>query len=315
MRHSPRSSTAPLSAVTMVIGSCISLQVGAALASHLFGVAGSNGATLLRLAMAAVVLLLAVRPDVRGWDRRQWRTVVLLGVCLASMNASFYAAIARIPLGTAVTIEFLGPLALAAFLTRRPREWLWVALALAGVVLLGFSEGTGGLALDPTGVAFAAIAGVFWALYILATSAVGEAVPGQAGLAVAVTAGALLLLPLGAGGAAAALVQPGSVLLALGTGVLASVIPYSLEFNALRRIPARTFGVLLSMEPAIAALAGWLLLSQRLGPWGAVGVGVVVLASAGSTTSVSREAAPLAPPVTDAESDDGVLVAAASINA
>lgn len=285
----------------MVIASCVSLQVGAALASRLFGVAGPQGTTLLRLATAAAVLLLVVRPDVRGWQREQWRSVVLLGICLALMNASFYAAIARIPLGTAVTIEFLGPLTLAAVLTRRPREWLWVGVALAGVGLLGISEGGTGSALDPAGVAFAAIAGLFWACYILATSAVGAAVPGQAGLAVAVTAGAVLLLPIGAVSAGAALSQPSSALLALGTGVLASVIPYSLELTALRRVPPRMFGVLLSMEPAIAALTGWLLLSQHLDALGAVGVLVVVLATAGSTVLANQDAEPASRPADDRE--------------
>ena len=285
-----RSKAAPGAPIAMVVCSCLSLQVGAAIAARLFPVAGATGTTLLRLMMAAAVLLIVVRPDVRAWQRHQWRGVVLLGICMAGMNGTFYAAIARIPLGAAVTIEFLGPLALAACLSRRPREWLWVALALAGVVLLGVGEGGAGAGLDPAGVVLAAIGGVFWALYILATAAVGAAVPGQAGLAVATAAGAALLMPLGVAGAAAVVVQPGSLLLALGAGVLASVIPYSLEMGALRRLPPRTFGVLLSIEPAIAAVVGWLLLGQHVGLLAAAGMVIVVVASIGSTRTTQAEA-------------------------
>jgi inner membrane transporter RhtA len=275
----------------MVLGSCTSLQVGAACAARLFPVIGSTAATFLRLAVAALVVLAATRPRVRGWSARQWRSVVLFGLSLAAMNGSFYEAIARIPLGTAVTIEFLGPLTLAAVLSRRLRDLVWVALAAGGVALLGAADGLGGGAgLDPVGVAFALVAGVFWAAYILASARVGASVPGQGGLALALAVGALALAPLGAAGAATTLTHPHLLLLAAATGLLASVIPYSLEFAALRRLPARVFGVLLSLEPAVAATAGWLLLGQRMGPREAVAVGVVVLASAGSTLTARRPA-------------------------
>jgi inner membrane transporter RhtA len=268
----------------MVLGSCTSLQVGAACAAQLFPRIGSTGATFLRLLIAAAILLAATRPAVHRWTRRQWGAVAVFGVSLAAMNGSFYESIARIPLGTAVTIEFLGPLTLAAVFSRRLADLAWVALAAVGVVLLGLT-GSGGTTghLDAVGVAFALIAGVFWAGYILAGRRVGAAVPGQAGLAGALALAALLLLPLGGSGALTTVRDPELLLLAAGTGVLASVIPYSLELSALRRLPTRVFGVLLSLEPAIAATAGWLLLSQRLGGWEAVAVGVVVLASAGST--------------------------------
>jgi inner membrane transporter RhtA len=274
----------------MVLGSCTSLQVGAACAAQLFPRIGSNGATLLRLAVAAVVLVVATRPAVRRWSRRQWGAVVVFGLSLAAMNGSFYEAIARIPLGTAVTIEFLGPLTLAAVLSRRLRDLVWVVLAAGGVALLGVADGIGGTGrLDPVGVAFALVAGVFWAAYILASARVGSSVPGSGGLAVALAVGALALAPLGAPGAASTVASPHLLLLAAATGLLASVIPYSLEFAALRRLPARVFGVLLSLEPAVAATAGWLLLGQRMGPREAVAVGVVVLASAGSTLTARRD--------------------------
>jgi inner membrane transporter RhtA len=165
-----------------------------------------------------------------------------------------------------------------------------VLLAAGGVVLLGAADGVGGGRLDPVGIGFALAAGVFWAGYILASARVGAAVPGQGGLAGALLVGALVLAPLGAPGAAAATTRPELLLLAAGTGVLASVIPYSLELAALRRLPPRVFGVLLSLEPAVAATAGWLLLGQRMGAREAVAVAVVVLASAGSTLTARRSA-------------------------
>ncbi|GAB7190103.1 DMT family transporter [Kineococcus sp. NUM-3379] len=278
-------------AVAMVLGSCVSLQVGAACAALLFPVTGSGGATLLRLGLAAVVLLALARPRLRSWTRPQWTSAVLLGGSLAAMNTAFYGAIARIPLGTAVTVEFLGPLALAAVMSRRARDLLWVALALAGVVLLwSAGDGSGGgpgAGLDGTGVALALVAGAFWALYILAGARAGAVAPGLGGLAIATAAGALAVLPLGAG-ALGLLARPELLPAAAGMAVLASVVPYSLEIAALRRLPPAVFGVLLSLEPAVAALAGWLLLGQHLGPAAVLAVGVVVAASAGSTLAGRR---------------------------
>ncbi|MEV6601892.1 EamA family transporter [Actinoplanes sp. NPDC051346] len=277
----PPLATRPGPAVLMVLGSCVSLQVGAALAAGLFPVTGSAGATLLRLGLAAGLLLALARPAVRAWQAHQWRAVLLLGLSLAGMNGFFYAAIARIPLGPAVTIEFLGPLTLAAVLSRRARDIGWVLVAAAGVAMLGFADGAAGL--DPIGVILVLIAAAFWALYILASSRAGAAVQGQGGLAVAMAVGALVLLPGGAIGAEKALTSPHLLLVALGTGLLASVIPYTLEMSALRRLPERAFGILLSLEPAVAALAGWLLLAQPLSWVSATAMVVVVLASIGST--------------------------------
>lgn len=281
-------------APALVLGSCVSLQVGAACATHLFPVGGSAGTTVLRLGLAAVILLAVVRPRLRRWDRTQWPAVLVYGATLAAMNGSFYASVARIPLGTAVTIEFLGPLTLAAVLSKRFRDVGWVALAAIGVLLLG--AGGGAVGLDPVGVAWALCAGLFWAVYILASARMGAAVPGLGGLAVATGVGALLLVPVGAVGAVHVLARPGLLPLAAGTALLASVLPYSLELAALRRLPAPVFGVLLSLEPAIATLAGLVLLGQGIGVVGAVAVGVVVLASAGSTLSV-RAPRPVGVPV------------------
>ncbi|MDQ2583699.1 EamA family transporter [Saccharothrix yanglingensis] len=278
-------------AVLMVLGSCTSLQVGAALAARLFPAAGPAGATLLRLALAAAVLCAVVRPTLRGWERRHWAAAVLFGLSLAGMNGFFYASIARIPLGVAVTVEFLGPLVLAAALSRRARDLAWVGLAAVGVVALGWSGDGAASGLDPLGVVFALVAGVFWAGYILAGARLGAVVPGQGGLVVGLAVAAVVLLPLGAGGAWHAVGDPQLLLVALGTGVLASVIPYTLELAALRRLPRPVFGVLLSLEPVVATLVGVLLLSQHVGPLTVAAVGLVVVASAGSTLS-SRASKP-----------------------
>jgi inner membrane transporter RhtA len=274
--------------VLLVLGSCTSFQFGAALATHLFPVAGAAGATLLRLGLAALVLLAITRPRVRGWNRAQWQSVILYGISLAGMNGFYYAALARLPLSAAVTIQFLGPLTLAAALSRRWRDGGWIVLALLGVLTLGLADRHGhGGGLDPLGVALALVSAAFWALYILAGSRASAAVPGRDGVAVAMTAGALVLLPFGTIGAAHAIGRPGPMLLALGVALLASVVPYTLEFAAMRRAPRRVFGILLSLDPALATLAGWLLLGQRSSPVAIAAVAVVITASVGSTLLAS----------------------------
>jgi inner membrane transporter RhtA len=268
----------------MVLGSCTSLQVGAALATRLFPVTGAAGATLLRLGLASVALLAATRPNIRSWTRDQWRWVLLFGLTLAGMNGFFYAAIARIPLGVAVTIEFLGPLTLAAVLSRRPRDLGWVLLALIGVGTLGWSGGGGpGSSLDIVGVVFVLVAAVFWALYILLGARLSAVVPGKGGLAVAMTFASLVLMPGGMRAAAHVADRPSLLLVALGTALMASVVPYSLEFAAMRRLPKRNFGILLSLEPAVATLAGRLVLGQSAGPLAVAAIVAVVAASVGST--------------------------------
>jgi inner membrane transporter RhtA len=278
-------------AVLLVLGSCTSFQFGAALATHLFPVTGAVGATLLRLGLAAIVLLAVTRPRVKGWTRAQWRSVILYGVSLAGMNGFYYAALARLPLSAAVTIQFLGPLTLSAALSRRWRDGCWIVLALLGVLTLGLADrhGSGvggGGGLDPVGIALALVSAAFWALYIVAGSKASAAVPGRSGVAVGMAAGALVLLPLGAMGASHAVGRPGPMLLAFGVAMLASVVPYTLEFAAMRRAPRRVFGILLSLDPALATLAGWLLLRQHSSPVAIAAVAVVITASVGSTLSV-----------------------------
>jgi inner membrane transporter RhtA len=288
---SPANSSSVVGPATlMVLGSCTSLQVGAALATHLFPATGASGATLLRLGLAAGALLVATRPGIRTWTRVQWRAVILFGLTLAGMNGFFYAAIARIPLGIAVTIEFLGPLTLSAALSRRPRDLAWVLMALVGVVMLGLT-GEGGSAgpLDVAGVIFVLIAAVFWALYILIGARVTAEVPGRGALAVAMAVATLVLTPGGVRGAEHIADRPGLLLVALGTALMASIVPYSLEFAAMRRLPRRAFGILLSLEPAVATFAGWLVLGQRVGLLALAAIVAVILASAGSTLTAGQQ--------------------------
>jgi inner membrane transporter RhtA len=277
-------------ATLMVLGSCTSLQIGAALATHLFPATGASGATLLRLGLAAAVLLAATRPGIRTWTRAQWRSVILFGLTLAGMNAFFYAAIARIPLGIAVTIEFIGPLTLSAVLSRRPRDLVWVLVALAGVGTLGLT-GDGGTSgsLDVAGVVFVLIAAVFWALYIVTGARVTAEVPGRGTLAIAMTVAALVLTPGGMRGAEHIADRPGLLLVALGTALMASIVPYSLEFAAMRRLPRRAFGILLSLEPAVATLAGRFVLGQRIGLPALAAIVAVVAASIGSTLTGAQK--------------------------
>ncbi|MBM9469077.1 EamA family transporter [Nakamurella leprariae] len=287
MSSAPSQSRHHPGATALVLGSCISLQFGAALATTLFPHLGAWGVTTLRLGFAAVVLLVLARPRVRRWPASTWRTVLLFGVALAGMNGAFYAAIDRIPLGTAVAIEFLGPLVLAAVLSRRGRDLAWVGLALVGILLLGLDSIRRDASLDPVGVLWALVAAAFWAGYILASARAAGRTSGTGGLAVAVAVATVLVLPFGASGAAFALADPSLLVVALATALLASVIPYSLELAALRRIPKHVFGVLLSLEPAVAALAGLLLLDQHVGPLQLIAIGCVVLASAGITLAGS----------------------------
>lgn len=226
-----------LSAALLVLGSSVSLQFGAALAYQLFPHVGAWGMNSLRLGIAALVLLLVVRPKAWRWTRRQWLGVLLFGVSLALMNGFFYAGIERVPLGTAVAIEFMGPLILTAVLARRWREGVWILLALAGMALF-FVDSLTGTALDPLGVGFILIAASAWAAYILVGQRIGQSLPGSQGLAGGLVVAAVLMMPLGLPTALPALiVDPSLLLIAIPASLLASLIPYSLEFAAMKRLP------------------------------------------------------------------------------
>ena len=282
-------SSRPLVGVALVIGSCLSLPFGAAVAAQLFPVLGPWGVTSMRVAIAALLLVVIVRPRPRRWTRSQWTAAVLFGFSLAAMNAFFYAAIDRIPLGPAVAIEFLGPLVLAAILTRRLADAAWVGVALIGMALLAVDGLVAAEPLDPLGVLFVLVAAGFWIMYIRMSARVGTVIPGSGGLAMGLVVAAVLLIPVGVPAAVTVAGDVNLLLLAALTAVLSSVIPYSFELAALRRLPQRVFGVLLSLEPAFATLAGWLVLGQSATPLRMLAVALVVLASVGTTLGVRRQ--------------------------
>ena len=267
-----------------------SVQFGAGLAATLFDDLGPGGTVLLRTLFAALVLGLLWRPSVRGRDRRDLWLVAAFGLALAGMNATFYASLDRIPLGIAVTFEFVGPLGVAVAGSRKALDLVWVALAAAGILLLsGFDNGGG---LDGLGVALALIAGGFWAAYIVLAERTGQVFPGGSGLALAMVVGTALLLPVGIADAGDALLQPELLALGAAVALLSSAIPYSLELEALRRMPKRVFGVLMSLEPAMAALAGFVVLGQDLGARELTAIGLVVAASVGVSLGAREPARP-----------------------
>lgn len=270
---------AAVPAPLLVLGSIVSIQVGSAIASGLIREVGSVVTVGIRLAVAALVMLLLARPLVRGKTRSDWLVVLALGASLAATNLCFYGALSRMPLGVVVTIEFLGPLGLAAALSRKPAHLVAVLLALAGVVAVSGAFEGGIAAVDAVGFVLAAAAGVGWAVSILATKAVGARWRQLDGLALALAVGAVLVAPAAAASWNSALVTLGVVLAGAAVAVLSTALPYSLELLALRRLDTRVFGVLLSLEPAVAALAGFVLLGQRLSPVEIAGIGLVVLAS------------------------------------
>lgn len=261
----------------LVLLGIVSVQLGSAVAKHLFGEVGSFGTVALRLFFAAAVLMLLWRPSLR-MDRRTWTVVLSYGVVLGLMNLCFYQSLARIPLGIAVTIEFLGPLAVALAGSRRWLDAFWTVLAAGGVVLL--MDGRGDL--DLIGVLFALAAGACWGLYILVGAALGRRTTEGNGLALGMAVAALVAVPFGVADSGTALLQPWVLVVGLGVALLSSVIPYTLDLEALRRIPPRVFGILMSLEPAMAALIGLVVLQESLlwSQW--VAVLCVVVASAGA---------------------------------
>lgn len=273
--------------VAAVVASVVSVQTGAALAKGLFPVLGSSGTVAVRVLAAAVLLPLVVRPRVRGVPGRHLALAAGLGLLLVCLNLTFYASIARIPLGVSVTIEFAGPLAVAVLGSRRALDLLWVGLAATGVVLL---TGGGRLlldgSLDPVGVGLAVLAGAGWAGYILLTKRVTGILPGVHGLAIGfVVAAVVIALPVGVLTASDALLRPEVIGTGVLVGVLSSALPAALEMAALRRMATATFGVLMSLEPVGAALAGLVVLGERLAPAQWAAVLVVCLASAGAAWS------------------------------
>jgi inner membrane transporter RhtA len=273
----------------LVIGAVASVQFGSAIAATLFARTGPGGAVFLRLAFGAIVVVALWRPRVRGRSRRDLLLAALFGLVLASMNFSFYSAIQRIPLGIAVTLEFVGPLAIAIFGSRRWIDVVWVVLAAGGIAALAHGQTHG---LDALGAGLALLAGCLWGAYILVNARVGRAFERGTGLALALCVSLAAMIPVGVVQGGAHLFEPRSLALGAAVGLLSSAIPYSFEIEALRRIAAPVFGVLMSIEPAMAALAGLIVLGQGLSARAIAGIGLVVAASIGA--SRTRREAPIA---------------------
>ncbi|MGI8761290.1 MAG: EamA family transporter [Jatrophihabitantaceae bacterium] len=267
----------------LLLGSIASVQFGSAFADTLFAQAGPGGVVLMRLALAAIVLLAFSRPSLRGHRRADLAAAVAFGLVLAGMNWSFYESLNRMPLGVAVTIEFLGPLAVAVAGSRRLLDGAWVLLAGGGVALLALRGSTHGV--STPGIVLALVAAICWAAYILLSKRVGASFAALDGLALALGIGAVAVVPAGVIEGGTALLRPGVLAGGLGVALLSSLIPYSLEIVALRRLSASTFGLLMSLEPAVAALAGVLVLSQAPSGVLLVALAMVVTASVGTTLS------------------------------
>lgn len=275
--------TGPALALVFVGLAC--QEVGASIAVLLFPRTGPLGMVMLRLVFAAVALFLIARPQLRGHSRASWLSVLAFGLVLALMNGLFYLALERLALGVTVTIEVLGPLVLSVVAARSARAWLWALLALAGVAALG---GGGWDRLDPLGVLFALGAAASWAFYILASARVGREFPKLDGLALAMTAGALVALPFGIADAGAALARVDVLALGAAVAMLSSTVPYAFELMALRKLPASVFAILMSLGPATASTAGWLLLGQQLTWLELLGIGLVIAASIGAVLAGTR---------------------------
>ena len=257
----------------------------AALAKGLFPALGATGTVGLRVGISAVILLAAFRPRLRGVTAAQWRLLLPYGVVLGVMNLVFYLSLARIPLGLAVTLEFIGPLGVAVFGSRRAVDIAWVVLAAGGIALIGPWAGGGA---DTLGVLLALGAGACWAAYILLGGGVSRTIPGGTPVALGMTIAAFVAVPPAVATGAFTRLTPGLFAAAIGVALLSSAIPYTLEMIALKELPARTFGILMSLEPAVAALAGLVFLREVLSPRQWVAVALVIAASTGSALTSRR---------------------------
>ena len=277
--------TARSAAPLLVVGSVLSVQTGAAVAKGLFPAVGAAGAVLLRLTVAATVLAVVARPRLSRLDRSALLPALALGGVLGTMNLTFYASLTRLPLGPAVTIEFMGPLLLAVARSRRVTDVGWALLAGVGVVAVAWTRGGSGH-VDLIGAALALGAGGLWVAYIVLNQRVARTLPGLTGLSVALVLAAALVAPVGLATAGRALLSPHVLALGVAVGLLSAAIPFGLDATALRRLPARRFSVLQSLQPAGAAVAGLVVLGELVSPLQALGIGLVCLASA--ATALSR---------------------------
>jgi inner membrane transporter RhtA len=268
----------------LLLASIVSIQLGAAVAVHLFEALGPAGTTFLRIALSAILLLIATRGRIDAGARRHVGLLLLFGCVIAAMNLSFYGAIARIPLGIAVAIEFIGPLGVAVLTTRRLRDFAWIGLAIVGLVLL--TPDIGG-ELDVVGVGLALVAGAGWAGFVLLSPRVATGV-GSAGLALAMAVAAMFSLPFGLVAGSLERLDLGLLAGVMAVAILSTALPYALEFEALRRMTARAYGVMVTLEPVVAALVGAFILGQALPPTAVVAILCVTAAAIGVTLSDRR---------------------------
>ncbi len=284
-----QSRTLVLSVALVALG-MVFTQTGASFAKGLFPLVGAAGATTLRLTLAALVLLILFQPWRQKLDPAQWRAVLLYGGVMGAMNLFFYAALTSIPLGVAVALEFTGPLAVALAGSRKPLDFAWIALAVAGLaLLLPLGQSTGEIGMP--GVLLALAAGACWAGYIIFGQRAGSG-GGPHITALGVSVAAIIALPFGVATAGTALLDPAILPLALGIALLSSAIPYALDMVALPHIPARLFGILMSGQPALGALSGFVILSETLTPWQLAGIAAVIVASLGATVTIARNTPP-----------------------
>jgi inner membrane transporter RhtA len=278
-----------LVSIALLIAAMVSVQTGASLAKQMFAAVGAQGATALRLSFSCLILLVLFRPWRGALSGRQARAAIAYGVSMGVMNLCFYMALRTLPLGLTVTIEFAGPLALAVIASHRKLDLVWVGLALAGIVLLlWLGQSTGNI--DPVGVAFAAGAGGFWALYIWFGQRVGAVLRSDRAAALGAVAAAVVVIPVGAVHAGARLLNPAIWPVAVAVAILSSALPYSLEMVAMKRLPTRTFGVLMSLDPAFAALSGLIILGERLTLSQWAGLACVMAASLGAAATARSQA-------------------------
>jgi inner membrane transporter RhtA len=268
----------------LVLLGVFSVQFGGAFAKTLFDEAGPGGTVFLRVVFAALILAALWRPKLSGRSSAEWRLIAAYGFVLVAMNLCFYESLDRIPLGVAVTIEFVGPLGVAIASSRHALDLLWAALAAAGILLL---SGFGGADLDKLGVALALVAGGFWATYILLAVRVGRRIPGNEGLALGMAIGAVMVAPVGLADAGSGILSAEVIAVGFAVAILSSAIPYTLELEALRRLPQGVFGVLMSLEPAAAATAGYIALGEDLAARELVAIALVVTASAGAARNAT----------------------------
>lgn len=284
-----RTPSVPLSVSLITLG-MVFTQTGASFAKGLFPLVGAAGATTLRLTLAALVLLLIFQPWRQKLDAPQWRAVLLYGATMGAMNLFFYAALATIPLGIAVALEFTGPLAVALAGSRKPLDFFWIAMAVLGfAALLPLGQASGSFSL--IGVLLALAAGGCWAGYIIFGQRAGTG-GGPHITALGVSIAALISLPFGITTAGTGLLDPAILPIALGVALLSSAIPYALDMVALPHIPSRLFGILMSGQPALAALMGLLVLGEQLTPWQMAGIAAIIVASLGATVTIARNTPP-----------------------